>query len=120
MRIPTKPRTLWPALLLISGVPRIVGAFTLPTAFGDAYVYIRDIGAMSAKISRGTFALTDFYGFWLPLFQFISALLNVLLQNGFYAGKIVSAIFGVASCLLIYSITLRLTASHQAALLGFL
>jgi Dolichyl-phosphate-mannose-protein mannosyltransferase len=120
MRTPTNPRTLWPTLVLVSGVPRIVGAFFLPNAFGDAYVYIRDIGSMSTKISRGTFALTDLYGFWLPLYQFISALINVFVRNGFYAGKIVSAIFGVGACLLIYSITLRLTASHTAALLGFL
>jgi hypothetical protein len=120
MRISTNPRLLWPVLILVSGIPRIVGAFTLPNAFGDAYVYIRVIGDMSTKISRGTFGLTDFYGFWLPLFQFISAVLNVFLRNGFYAGKIVSAIFGVGSCLLVYSITLRLTASSRAALLAFL
>ena len=120
MRTPTNPRTLWPTLVLVSGIPRIVGAFLLPNAFGDAYVYIRDIGTMSAKMSRGTFALTDLYGFWLPLYQFISALINVFVRNGFYAGKIVSAIFGVGACLLIYSITLRLTASHTAAFLGFL
>ncbi len=120
MRTPTNPRTLWPTLVLASGIPRIVGAFLLPNAFGDAYVYIRDIGTMSTKISRGTFALTDLYGFWLPLYQFMSALINVFLRNGFYAGKLVSAIFGVGASLLIYSITLRLTASHTAALLGFL
>src|SRR6267142_117700 len=113
------PRTLWPTLVLVSGVPRIAGAFFLPNAFGDAYVYIRDIGTMSTKLSQGTFALTDLYGFWLPLYQFISAVVNVFLQNGFYAGKIVSALFGVGSCLLVYSITLRLTASEKAALLGF-
>ncbi len=120
MHTPTKPRTLWPILVLISGIPRIVGAFFLPNAFGDAYVYIRDIGTMSTRISRGTFALTDLYGFWLPLYQFISALINVFVRNGFYAGKLVSAIFGVGACLLIYSITLRLTASHTAAFFGFL
>ena len=115
-----KPRTLWPALVLVAGLPRIIGAFMLPNAFGDAYVYIRVIGDMSTKISRGTFALTDLYGFWLPLFQFVSALLNVFLRNGFYAGKIISAIFGMGSCLLIYGITLRLTSSAQAAMLGFI
>jgi hypothetical protein len=115
----TNPRTLWATLVLVSGLPRIAGAFFLPNAFGDAYVYIRDIGAMSTKMANGTFALTDLYGFWLPLFQFISAVVNVFLRNGFYAGKIVSALFGVGSCLLVYSITLRLTASRKAALLGF-
>lgn len=120
MRLPTNPRTLWPTLVLVSAIPRIAGAFFLPNAFGDAYVYIRDIGTMSTKLSRGTFALTDLYGFWLPLYQFISALINVFVRNGFYAGKIVSAIFGVGACLLVYSITLRLTASHTAAFFGFL
>ncbi len=116
----TNPRVLWPTLVLVSGIPRIVGAFALPNAFGDAYVYIRDIGTMSTKLSSGAFALTDLYGFWLPLYQFISAVLNIFIGNGFYAGKIVSALFGVGSCLLIYSITLRLTVSHKAALFGFL
>ena len=120
MRAPSNSRALWPALILVSGIPRIVGAFLLPNAFGDAYVYIRDIGKMSTQMSRGTFALTDLYGFWLPLYQFISALINLFVRNGFYAGKLVSAIFGVGACLLVYSITLRLTASHTAALLGFL
>ncbi|HKB64298.1 MAG TPA: hypothetical protein VKC61_00490, partial [Pyrinomonadaceae bacterium] len=119
MHILKNPRTLWPTLVLVSGVPRIAGTFFLPNAFGDAYVYIRVIGEMSTKLSKGTFALTDLYGFWLPLYQFISAVANVFIRNGFYAGKIVSALFGIGSCLLIYSITLRLTASLQAALLGF-
>jgi len=120
MRVPTNPRTLWPTLILVSGIPRIAGAFALPNAFGDAYVYIRVIGEMSTKMSNGTFGLTDLYGFWLPLYQLISAVVNVFLRNGFYAGKIVSAVFGIGSCLLIYSIVLRLTARPQAALLGFL
>jgi hypothetical protein len=119
MRVPTNPRTLWATLVLVSGFPRIAGAFALPNAFGDAYVYIRDIGVMSTRMSNGTFSLTDLYGFWLPLYQFISAAVNIFLWNGFYAGKIVSGLFGIGSCLLIYSLTLRLTASHEAALLGF-
>ena len=119
MRRLTNPRTLWPTLVLVSGIPRIAGAFCLPNAFGDAYVYIRDIGTMTTKLRQGTFRLTDLYGFWLPLYQFISAVANVFLGNGFYAGKIVSALFGIGSCLFVYSITLRLTASHAAALLAF-
>jgi hypothetical protein len=109
----------WLALVLVSAVPRILGAFFLPNAFGDAYVYIRDIGVLSTKLSARTFAITDLYGFWLPLYQFISAIINVFVGNGFYSGKIVSAVFGVGACLLVYSITLRLTAQRLAALLGF-
>jgi hypothetical protein len=120
VRHPNKQRALWLTLFLIAAVPRILGAFFLPNAFGDAYVYIRDIGVMSAKMRAGTFAITDLYGFWLPLYQFISALGNVFVGNGFYAGKLVSAVFGVGVCLLVYRVTLKLTAHRTSALLAFL
>lgn len=106
-------------LVLAAGVPRLLGAFFLPNTFGDAYVYIRDIGALSTKLKAGTFAITDLYGFWLPLYQFISAIINVFVGNGFYAGKVVSAIFGIGVCLLVYEITLQLVAHRIAALLAF-
>jgi dolichyl-phosphate-mannose-protein mannosyltransferase len=109
----------WLKLVLVSAIPRILGAFFLPNAFGDAYVYIRDIGDLSTKLSARTFVFADLYGFWLPLYQFISAVINVFVGNGFYTGKIVSALFGVGSCLLVYSITLKLTAHRTAALLSF-
>ena len=115
----TKQRTPWLTLFLVAAIPRILGAFFLPNAFGDAYVYIRDIGVMSAKMRAGTFAITDLYGFWLPLYQFLSALINLFVGNGFYAGKLVSAGFGVGVCLLIYSVTLRVTAHRAAAMLAF-
>ena len=68
----------------------------------------------------GTFTITDLYGFWLPLYQFIAALLNVVLGNGFYAGKFVAAVFGVGVCLLVYQLTWQLTEHRTAALLAFL
>jgi hypothetical protein len=111
---------LWPGLLLVAGVPRLVGAFFLPNAFGDAYVYIRDIGTFSTKISAGNLRLTDLFGFWLPLYQFVSAIVNVLIKNGFYSGKIVSAVFGAGTCLFVYAITFQLTAERRAALAMFL
>jgi len=49
----------------------------------------------------------------LPLYQFLSALINVFIGNGFYAGKLVSAGFGVGVCVLIYSVTLKLPAPHR-------
>jgi hypothetical protein len=110
----------WPTLVLIAAIPRILGAFFLPNAFGDAYVYIRDIGILSTKLSARTFAVTDLYGFWLPLYQFISAVINMFVGNGFYSGKLVSAIFGIGACLLVYSITLRLTGHGVAAMIGFI
>lgn len=107
-------------LVIVATIPRLLGAFFLPNTFGDAYVYIRDIGTLSTKIKAGTFALTDLYGFWLPLYQFISALVNVFVGNGFYTGKIVSALAGVGVCLLVYAITLRVVQHQTAALLSFL
>ena len=74
----------WSILFLVAAIPRIPGAFFLPNAFGDAYVYIQEIGTLSTKISNGSFRLTDLFGFWLPLYQLIAALLNVFLRNGFY------------------------------------
>jgi hypothetical protein len=119
MRRPTNPPTLWLTLVVVSGIPRVLGAFLLPNAFGDAYVYIHDLSALSAKISAGTFVSTDLFGFWLPLYQFICALVNVFAGNGFYVGKLVSAVFGIGVCLFVYGITLRLTAYRTAALLAF-
>jgi hypothetical protein len=81
-------------LFLVAAIPRILGAFFLPNAFGDAYVYIQEIGTLSTKISTGAFRLVDLFGFWLPLFQFLAALANVFIKNGFYSGKITAAIFG--------------------------
>jgi hypothetical protein len=115
-----KSRGLWLTLISIAGIPRILAAFFLPNTFGDAYVYIRDIGVMSSKLKAGTFAITDFYGFWLPLYQFLAALLNVFVGNGFYSGKLVSAMFGVGACLLVYAITAQLTLHKTAALMAFL
>ena len=109
----------WLALFLLAAVPRILGALWLPNMFGDAYVYIRDIGAMSTKLKSGTFALSDLYGFWLPLYQFLSALINVFVNNGFYVGKIVSAIFGAGVCVLVYAITFEIVTKRTAALLAF-
>ena len=106
-------------LVLTAGIPRLLAAFFLPNSFGDAYVYIRDIGTWSTKMKAGTFAITDLYGFWLPLYQFISAVINVQFGNGFYVGKVVSAIFGVGVCLFVYAITLQLVQHRMAALLAF-
>jgi len=120
MHVTRKDRVPWPALVLLSAIPRILGAFWLPNAFGDAYVYIQEIGTLSTKLSTGAFRLTDLFGFWLPLYQFLSAIVNIPFKNGFYSGKLVAAMFGVASCLMVYAISFRLTANRTAAMLTFL
>lgn len=107
-------------MIAVAAISRLLGAFFLPNTFGDAYVYIRDIGVLSTKVKTGSFAITDLYGFWLPLYQFVSALVNVFVENGFYTGKVISALAGVGVCLLVYVITLRVTKHQRAALLAFL
>jgi Dolichyl-phosphate-mannose-protein mannosyltransferase len=111
--------TTWPALVLIAGIPRILAVFLLPQAFGDAYAYVRDVGALSAKMSTGQFSVNDLYGFWLPLYQFICAVINVFVNHPSEVSRLVSALSGVGICLLIYEMTLRLTAHRTAALLAF-
>ena len=113
-------RVPWLVLVLLSSIPRILSALFLPNAFGDAYVYIQEIGTLSTKLSTGTFRLADLFGFWLPLYQFVSAIVNMPLKNGFYSGKLVAALFGVGSCLLVYAISFRLTANRMAAIWTFL
>jgi predicted membrane-bound dolichyl-phosphate-mannose-protein mannosyltransferase len=111
--------SFWIALTLISGTPRILGVFLLPQAFGDAYAYVHDVAAMSAKMSARTFSLNDLYGFWLPLYQFICAVINVLVNQPSYVSRLVSAVFGVGICLLVYATSMRLTGHRTASLLAF-
>src|SRR5262249_8984322 len=54
------------------------------------------------------------------LYQLISGVLNLLIRNGFYSGKLVSAVFGVGVCLLVYAVTLTITNSRSAAMVVFL
>jgi hypothetical protein len=109
----------WITLTLAAGIPRILGAFLLPNAFGDAYSYLDEISRMSGKLSAGTFSITDLFGFWLPLYQFICAVVNVFVNQPFYVAKLVSAVFGIGTCLLVYGITLRLTAHRILSLAAF-
>src|SRR5262245_3342523 len=113
-------RSAWPIFLLVSALPRILGAFFLPNAFGDAYVYIHDIGSLSIKISTGSFRLSDLFGFWLPLYQLISAFLILIVRHGFNSGKLVSGLSGAGLCIFVYFITFELTKSSKASWLIFL
>ena len=110
---------LWAGLILVSGVPRILGAFLLPNAFGDAYSYLEAIEAMRSKMADGTFAIKDLYGFWLPMYQFICATVSLLFGHTFYVAKLVSALCGTGACLLVYQISLRLTNHRPLSLLAF-
>lgn len=106
-------------MILVSALPRIIGAFLLPNAFGDAYAYYEAIEGMRAKMAVGEFGIRHLYGFWLPLYQFFCALLSLIFGHAFYLAKLVSALCGAGVCLLVYSITLRLTSDRRLALISF-
>lgn len=110
---------LWAGLSLFSGIPRILGAFLLPNAFGDAYTYLEYIDAMRSKIADGTFEIQDLYGFWFPMYQFTCAVASLLFGHTYYVAKLVSALCGIGVCLLVYQISIRLTGHQPLSLLAF-
>jgi len=124
MNIPTvivrRPsRLFWLGLALAAGVPRILGAFLWPNAFGDAYAYLQLIEVMRAKMAAGTFSIQDLYGFWFPLYQVVCAAFSLVCGHLFTVSKLVSAGCGVGVCLLVFRICLRLTADRRLSLLAF-
>ncbi|MBO0724022.1 MAG: glycosyltransferase family 39 protein [Blastocatellia bacterium] len=110
---------LWGGLALVSGIPRILGAFLLPNAFGDAFSYLGYIEAMRSKMADGTFAIKDLHGFWFPMYQFVCAVASLLFGHTFYVSKLVSALCGIGACLLVYQISMRLTDHRPLSLLAF-
>src|SRR5262245_17710443 len=109
----------WVRLILVSGAPRIIGAFLLPNAFGDAYAYLEAIEAMRSKMADGTFAVKDLHGFWFPMYQVTCAFASFLFGHTFYVAKIVSSLCGVGVCLLVYQISLLLTNHRSLSLAAF-
>ncbi len=109
----------WPAVWLIALTTRILAAFFLPNAEQDAYSYTETIARMSASLTGGHFRLADLFDFWLPLFPFTAALLNVWIGQPLLVGKILSALCGATSCALVFAITAKLTRSIQFAWLAF-
>ena len=105
---------IWIALWLVALASRLWAAFYIPNAEQDGYSDAETIARLTAGLSNGQFRLADLYGFWLPLFQFIAAILNIWLRDPLLSGKIVSSFCGGASCVLVFTIAYRLT--HRMAL----
>ncbi|MEK6303169.1 MAG: phospholipid carrier-dependent glycosyltransferase [Acidobacteriota bacterium] len=116
---PVRAYMLWAALLLASGVPRVVAAFLLPNEEGDPYSYARAIEGMRVSMSAGTFSVSDLFGFWLPGYQFICAVISVFIGHSFYVAKVVSALCGAGLCVVVFFITQELTASRTLSLIAF-
>ncbi len=109
----------WVMLCLVALGTRLPGAFFFPNAEQDGYCDAETIARFTAAIADGTFRTADLYGFWLPLFQLVAAILNLLIHNALLAGKILSAFAGAVSCLLAAAITVKLTRSKPIALIAF-
>jgi hypothetical protein len=109
----------WYWLVLLAAVPRIASVFLLPNAFGDAYAYLHQIDFLCDKMAQGSFSAKDLFGFWLPLYQFVCALISVAAGHSYYIARFVSAVCGIGVCLLAYKITLRLTSDRGLSWLVF-
>jgi len=106
-RAPITNRWTWLVLWSIALAIHLSAAFLLPNAEQDGYSYAENIARLSANF--GHLRLTDLYGFWLPLFQVTAAILNGWIDNPLLAGKILSALCGAVSCVLVFAITEKLT-----------
>ena len=112
--------SFWAGLILICGAPRFLAAFLLANPDGDEYSYVTQVEMMRANLAAGTFTLKGFFGFWLPMYQFISAVVCLVIDHPAYVSKAVAAVFGVGICLLVYRLTLKLTGRRAFAILAFL
>ena len=110
---------LWGLLLLSSAAPRILAALLLPNEEGDPYSYLQAIQIMRATMVAGTFSISELFGFWLPMYQFICAVISSLVGHPLYVAKLVSAVCGTGVCLLVFGVSLELTANRLLSLLAF-
>lgn len=115
----SSPYTLWIILLLSAGIPRILAALFLPNEEGDPYSYLQAIEMMRASIAGGTFTLSELFGFWLPLYQFICALISAVVGHPLLVAKLISALCGTGVCILVFVISMELTANRLLSLLAF-
>lgn len=112
-------RSIWLILWGAALVSRLVAALLLPNAEQDGYSYAEIITRWSTTLSAGHFRVTDLFGFWLPLFPLAAALPNIWIGHPLLVGKMLSALCGATSCLLVFAITRRLTGNVVLAFLGF-
>jgi hypothetical protein len=98
---------------------RIWAALVFPNAEQDGYSYAEIIHRLTQQFQAGQFHLSDLYGFWLPLFQVVAALLHIWIQDPIVAGKVINALCGAASIILVFAVTKDLTGSTVFSLLTF-
>jgi len=112
-------RWLFVAIGAIAIVSRIVASVTLPNAEQDGYSYAEIVERLTQHLETSQFHFSDLYGFWLPLFQVVTATLNLAIHDPLVAGKIVNVICGAAAAILVFDLTQRLTGSILFSLGAF-
>jgi len=98
---------VWVMLWLVAFSTRIFAAFFLPNAEQDGYSDAEAIARLSASLAMGHLHASDLYGFWLPLFQLAAAVVNVWVGHPLLVGKILAALCGAISCVLVFAITMQ-------------
>jgi hypothetical protein len=110
---------IWLLLWLIALGSRVAAALLLPNPEQDAYAYVETIARMSDDLSVHGFRLNILFNFWLPLYQLIAAVVTMAVGNPLLVGKLLSAICGAASCVLVFAVTRQLIGSVRLAWAGF-
>jgi predicted membrane-bound dolichyl-phosphate-mannose-protein mannosyltransferase len=74
---------------------------------------------MRRALLGGTFTTANLFGFWLPLYQFVCAIVSAFVGSPFYVPKLVSAASGAGVCLMVFLFTRELTANRFLSLASF-
>src|SRR6266404_3666439 len=101
----------WIIVWLIALGSRLTAAFLLPNPEQDGYSYAEIIARLSSQVSGGNLQLVDLFGFWFPLFPLTAAIPNVWIDNSLVAGKVLSALCGAGSCVIVFAIAQRISRS---------
>lgn len=106
-------------LWLLALGSRAAAAFFFPNAEQDGYSYAETIAGLTTHLETGQFRITDLYGFWLPAFQLAAAIVNLSLHSPIIAGKILNALCGAGTVMLVFEITRLVTRDLAFALVTF-
>ena len=126
MTVQTRLPTVRPAfnivlIFLAAGIPRIIGALTIrKEPFGDAYCYIEQVTSMRGKMVARVFAFENLYSFWLPLYQFFSSIVSLVVNKPVYVTRFVAALAGAGVCVLVYLCSSLLTSDRKVSLFAAL
>ena len=111
------PTRTFAILSLLALGTRVAAAFVFPNPEQDAYSYVETITRLSASLSAGTFgwSICSISGYHCINSRPRSRIwMHILL-----VGKIISAICGAVSCVLVFGIAWELTRKRSIALLSF-